>query len=62
VTTAAAGKDDAIPQWAENAVMAMQENGIEVYIGENLTRGQVAVLLYRVSQMASEAPGLKMYQ
>ena len=59
---AVTGKDDAVPQWAESAVMAMQDNGIEVFAGENLTRGQAAMLLYQVSQMVDEAPGLKMYQ
>lgn len=62
VSTVANGKNDAIPQWAESAVMAMQENGFEVAVGENMTRGQVAMLLYQVSQMAAQAPGLKMYQ
>ena len=62
VSTAATGKNDAVPQWAESAVMAMQENGIEVFVGENLTRGQAAMLLYQVSKMAQEAPGLRMYQ
>ncbi len=62
VSTAVTGKNDAVPQWAESAVMAMQDNGIEVFVGENLTRGQAAMLLYQVSKMAQEAPGLKMYQ
>jgi hypothetical protein len=40
----------------------MAENGIALTAQENLTRGQVAELLYQVSQLAKEAPGLKMYQ
>ena len=55
-------KDDSMPSWAESAVMAMQENGIMLSAGEELTRGQVALILYQVSQMADEAPGLRMYQ
>jgi hypothetical protein len=48
--------------WAETAIAVMAENGIALTAQENLTRGQVAVLLYQVSQLAKEAPGLKMYQ
>ena len=55
-------KDESVPSWAENAVMAMADNGILLSAGEELTRGQVALILYQVSQMADEAPGLRMYQ
>lgn len=55
-------KDDSVPSWAESAVMAMQDNGITISAGEELTRGQTAMLLYQVSQMAADAPGLRMYQ
>ena len=48
--------------WAETAVAVMAENGIHLGVQEKLTRGQVAVLLYQVSQMAADAPGLRMYQ
>ncbi len=49
------------PEWAAQAVAAMNENGISLPIGE-LTRGQVSVLLYQISKMVKEAPGLQMYQ
>ncbi len=55
-------RDDSVPSWAETAVMAMQDNGIFLSAGETLTRGQTALLLYQISQMADEAPGLRMYQ
>ena len=55
-------KDESVPSWAETAVMAMQDNGILIAAGEKLTRGQTAMLLYQISQMADEAPGLRMYQ
>ena len=48
--------------WAETAVAVMAENGIHLGIQEPLTRGQVAELLYQVSQLAQDAPGLQMYQ
>ena len=55
----AVGEDT--PQWAAAAVAAMAENGVELGNGD-MTRGQVAVLLYRISKMVDSAPGLQMYQ
>ena len=40
----------------------MQENGIQLTAEETLTRGQVATILYQVSRMAEDVPGLQMYQ
>ena len=54
--------DDAEPAWAAAAVSAMNENGIELSATDVLTRGQVAQILYQVSQLAEDAPGLAMYQ
>ena len=54
--------DDAEPAWAAAAVSAMNENGIELSATDVLTRGQVAQILYQVSQRAEDAPGLAMYQ
>ena len=42
--------------------MAMNDNGIPVNGTATLTRGEVAVILYRASRLASQAPGLSMYQ
>lgn len=55
----AAGED-----WdtASLAVAAMAENGIDVHAGQELNRGQVAVLLYQISLLAEDAPGLQMYR
>ena len=47
--------------WAETAIAVMAENGIHLEVQDLLTRGQVAVLLYQVSRMAKDAPGLQMY-
>lgn len=54
--------DKEIPDWAASAVSAMNDNGIPVSGTATLTRGEVAVILYRASCMASSAPGLSMYQ
>ncbi len=50
------------PDWAMAAVTAMNENGIAVTANQVMTRGQAAMILYRVSQMAMEIPSLAMYQ
>ena len=50
------------PDWAMAAVTAMNENGIAITASQIMTRGEVAQLLYQISQMAAEAPGLAMYQ
>lgn len=62
ISTAVADLDASIPEWAVNAVTAMSDNGIEVFAGAQLTRGQAAQLLYQVSLIAQNAPGLQMYQ
>ncbi len=64
VTTSAddLGKDDSDMVWATGSVAAMNQNGIILTAGEVMTRGQVAQILYQVSQMAEDAPGLSMYQ
>ena len=48
--------------WAMEAVMAMQDNGVAVSAPEILTRAQVANILYQVSKLAEDAPGLEIYR
>ena len=62
ISTAVAELDASVPDWAVNAVTAMSDNGVEVFAAAELTRGQAAQLLYQVSLIASQAPGLQMYQ
>ena len=47
-----------VPAWAASSLTAMADNGITLNAEETLSRGQVAVLLYDVSQMAENAPGM----
>ena len=56
------GKTDAEPHWAASAITAMSQNGVTLSRDDTLTRGEVAVLLYQISQMTASAPGLQMYQ
>ena len=62
VTTVADDREESVPEWAVNALHAMSENGFVYPAGEEMTRGQVAQVLYQVSLMAPDAPGLQMYQ
>lgn len=62
IPTNATPVDKEVPDWATSAVTAMAENGIFVDANTPLTRGQVAVMLYRAHQLADSAPGLSMYQ
>lgn len=47
-----------VPTWTETAIAAMAENGIDLSQEEPLTRGEVAVILYRASLLAEDAPGM----
>lgn len=62
ITTAVDTVDEAVPEWAATAVVAMNDNGITLSPDTTLTRGEVAKILYQVSQLTQDAPGLKMYQ
>jgi hypothetical protein len=56
------GKDDTAPNWASSAMAVMAENGIKLEDVGTMTRGEMAILLYQISKLAQDAPGLKMYQ
>jgi len=51
-------ENETMPVWAANAVTAMAENGIALDALATMNRGQVAEVLYQVSQIAPEAPGM----
>ena len=48
--------------WSAVAVATMAENGITLSAEGELTRGEVAQILYQAHQLAQNAPGLQMYQ
>ncbi len=50
------------PEWAATAVAAMNASGVVLTAEQTLTRGEVAQLLYQISQLAETAPGLQMYR
>lgn len=60
-TVAGKENDTELPVWAENAVTAMQEIGIEVDADAELTRAAAAELLYQVARMAGSVPNSEVY-
>lgn len=50
--------NEEIPAWAAVALTAMSENGIQMQAAQTLTRGDVAQVMYQVSRLAINAPGL----
>lgn len=62
VTTVVDENDPAVPSWAAVAVTAMWDHGVGVDAMSELTRGEAAKLLYQVSKLAPDAPGLMIYR
>ena len=52
------GEDESVPQWAAASVTVMAQYGVQVNAQENLTRGQVAEILYEAKQLTYNAPGM----
>lgn len=50
--------DEAVPVWAQQAVSTLSSYGIQLSASEPLNRGQAAEIMYRVSQLKKEAPGM----
>ena len=59
---AAQAEAEAAPAWAETALTALKDNGINLAANEALTRGQVAQTLYQASLLALDAPGMQVFQ
>ena len=57
VQTAAEDTEE-IPVWAEVSLTAMADNGVTLSANDTLTRGDVAQVMYQVSQLAQDAPGM----
>ncbi len=47
-----------VPAWAAASVTAMADNGIALSLTHALTRSEVAQVMYQVSQLAEDAPGM----
>ncbi len=55
-------EESAVPTWAAVSLTAMEEHGIHLNAEETLNRGQVSQMLYRVSQLALDAPGMAVFR
>lgn len=51
-----------VPTWAETAVTVMNENGFSFTAEEAMTRSHAAQVLYQVSCIADEAPGMTVFR
>ena len=58
VDTAVTDEVAEIPVWAETSLAAMSGSGISFEAGAAVTRSQAAQILYQVSQLAENAPGM----
>ena len=47
-----------VPAWTAVSLTAMQDNGVALDADAALTRGEVAQVLYQVSDLALDAPGM----
>lgn len=51
-------EEQEIPAWAAASLTVMNENGVSLSASDELTRGQVAQVMYQISYLAQEAPGM----
>lgn len=51
-------EDTEVPVWAEAAIAAMADNGIALTALDTMTRGEAAEVLYQISRIAPDAPGM----
>ena len=58
VETAATEQTDTVPAWAQVSLTALADHGITMDADAPLTRGETAQVLYAVSQLAVDAPGM----
>ena len=50
-----------VPEWAATSLAVMAANGLELNAEAELTRGEVAQMLYQVSRMAVGTPGMMVF-
>ena len=57
-----AAKSEDIPTWAAASLTVMAENGIVLDANTPLTRAKAAEVLYQVSLLAPDAPGMTVFR
>lgn len=50
--------EEVVPTWAESSLTVLAENGVCLTAGEAMTRADAAQVLYQISLLAVEAPGM----
>lgn len=53
-----AAESDAVPVWAATALSTLSGHGLELEAETNLTRADAAQIMYRISQLKTQSPGL----
>lgn len=51
-----------VPVWAASSITVMEQNGVVLNAQQNLTRADAANVLYRVSELAINAPGTAVFK
>ncbi len=51
-----------VPTWACDSLAVMAQNGIDLKANNALTRGETAQVLYQISKLSLEAPGLAVFR
>ncbi len=62
VQTAAVEDGSMVPTWTAISLTALQQNGVELQANAVLNRGDAAQVLYTVSQLALDAPGMAVFR
>ncbi len=58
VETASQEQQETVPAWAATSLTAMADNGVSLNANLPMNRGEVAQVMYQVSQLAQDAPGM----
>lgn len=60
--TQASGEQADVPAWAAASLTVMAENGVPFNANAPMTRGEIAEVLYQVSLLAPDAPGMAVFR
>ncbi len=58
----AASAMEGVPAWAADSLAVMAENGILLQAEQPMTRGQVSQVLYKISKLSLDAPGMAVFR
>ncbi len=58
VDTVMQDQQETVPAWAATSLTAMADNGVHLNANMALTRGEMAQVMYQVSRLAQDAPGM----